>query len=76
MNNFFLSFIFSISLAISSPSMALTDAYFATGEDIDYLIESDNLSAIRELEYELRKFVLFRKVEDYIFSLTDSFFDE
>lgn len=48
---------------------ALADTYFATGEDLDYLIESDNTLAIQEIEYELRKFVLFRKVEDYFINL-------
>lgn len=52
-------------------SFALTDTYFATGEDLDYLIESDNTLVIREIEYELRKFILFRQVEDYIYSLND-----
>ena len=57
----------------SSNSMALTDTYFATGEDLDYLIESDNTLAIQEIEYELRKFILFRKVEDYLFNLSDQY---
>jgi len=61
-----------LSLGPSS-SMALTDTYFATGEDLDYLIESDNTLAIQEIEYELRKFILFRKVEDYFFNLNDQY---
>lgn len=57
-------------------AVALTDTYFATGEDLDYLIESDNTLAIQELEYELRKFVLFREIEDYLYNLTDDYFDD
>ncbi len=59
------------SLCISTHNAAaLSDTYFATGEDLDYLIESDNTLAIQEIEYELRKFVLFRKVEDYLLNLS------
>lgn len=52
---------------------ALTDTYFATGEDLDYLIESDNTLAIQEIEYELRKFVLFREIEDYLYNLSSDY---
>ena len=72
MNKAILQLCFITGLIFSSTnSFALTDSYFATGEDLDYLIESDNTLVIREIEYELRKFVLFRKVEDYIYSLND-----
>lgn len=54
-------------------AMALSDTYFATGEDLDYLIESDSTLALQEIEYELRKFVFFRKIEDFLFSLSDGF---
>ena len=60
---------------LSLPTSALTDTYYATGEDLDYLIESDNTEALQEIEYELRKFVLFRKVEDFIYSVTETYFD-
>jgi hypothetical protein len=60
MKQFVLSFGLALCLALSSTNcVALTDTYYSTGEDIDFLIESDNLSAIREIEYKLRKFVLF-----------------
>ena len=72
MNKAILGLCFTSGLIFSSGnSFALTDTYYATGEDLDYLIESDNTLAIREIEYELRKFILFRKVEDYIYSLSD-----
>lgn len=57
-------------------AMAMTDTYFTTGEDIDFLIESDNTLAIQEIEYELRKFVIFRKIEDYLFNLSDEYFSD
>jgi len=62
--------------AFSSQSSALSDTYYSTGEDLDYLIESDNTLAIQELEYELRKFVFFRKIEDYIFNFSFEYFDD
>jgi hypothetical protein len=55
---------------------ALTDTYFATGEDLDFLIESDNTLGIQEIEYELRKFVFFRKIEDYLYNLSSDYPDE
>jgi hypothetical protein len=63
-------------VAGTSQSMALTDSYFATGEDLDFLSESNNSYAIKEIEYKLRRFVLFRKLEDYLFDLTDTYFEE
>jgi len=62
------------SLLIIAPrAIALSDTYFATGEDLEFLIESDNMLAIQEIEYELRKFVLFRKMEDYLFNLSNGY---
>ncbi len=55
---------------------ALTDTYFATGEDLDFLIESDNTLGIQEIEYELRKFVFFRKIEDYLYNLSSDYLRE
>ena len=49
----------------ASPVIALTDTYFATGEDLDYIIESDSTTPLLELEYRLRRFIIFRKLEDY-----------
>jgi len=55
----------------SSLALAQSDSYYATGEDLDFLIESDNTLAIREMEYELRQFRVYRKIEDFVFLLTD-----
>ncbi len=77
MRQHFLHFCITLCLfSVSSQSNALSDTYYSTGEDLDYLIESDNMLAIQELEYELRKFVLFRKVEDYIFNFSVEYFDD
>ena len=62
------------SLCVGAPSaMALSDPYLAMGEDLDYLIESGHGLALEEMQYELRKFVLFRKVEDFLFNLNDEY---
>jgi len=53
--------------------MALTDTYFATGEDLDYIIESDSTTPLLELEHKLRRYVIFRKLEDYFLN---SLFDD
>lgn len=68
--------IFLSLLSVSTQSNALSDTYYSTGEDLDYLIESDHTLAIQELEYELRKFVLFRKVEDYLFNFGLEYYDD
>ncbi|MCF6189235.1 MAG: hypothetical protein L3J51_02015 [Cocleimonas sp.] len=60
----------------ASQATALSDPYLAMGEDLDYLIESGHGLAIEEMEYELRKFVLFREVEDFIFNLNDEYIEE
>jgi len=62
--------------ASASQAMALSDPYLGMGEDLDYLIESGHTLAIEEMEYELRKFVLFREVEDFLFNLDDEYMEE
>ncbi len=56
--------------------MALTDTYFATGEDLDYIIESDSSTPLLELEYKLRRYIIFRKLEDLFLSLADDTADD
>lgn len=56
--------------------MALTDTYFATGEDLDYIIDSDSSTPLLELEYKLRRYIIFRKLEDLFLSLDDTADDE
>ena len=53
----------------STSATALTDTYFATGEDLDYIIESDSTTPLLEFEYQLRRFVIFRKIEDYFLDI-------
>ena len=57
----------------ASQAMAVSDSYLAMGEDLDYLIESGHTLAIQEMEYELRKFIFFREVEDFFFRLDDEY---
>lgn len=63
-------------MVIHVSTYAETDQYYATGEDLEFLADSGNSLALEEIEYELRKFVLFRKFEDYLFNLSDSFLDD
>lgn len=63
-------------IVFSSFAFAQSDSYFSTGEDLDFLIDSDNMLAIREMEYELRQFKAYRKIEDFVFMLTDEFAPE
>ncbi len=73
MKRFLQIFVVCSFLFTASQVSALTDTYFATGEDLDYLIESDNTLAIQEIEYELRKFPVFRKIEDYFYNLSSDY---
>lgn len=52
---------------------ALTDDFIASGEDIDFLTEMKSDFALEEIEFELRKFLLFRKIEDLLFDLNDEY---
>ena len=72
----FLQIFVVCSFLFTTPQVsALTDTYFATGEDLDYLIESDNTLGILEIEYELRKFPIFRKIEDYFYNLSSDYLE-
>jgi len=62
-------------MAVSSASLAQSDSYFSTGEDLDFLIESDNTLGVREIEYELRQFRAYRNIEDFVQTLTDQYID-
>jgi len=73
----FINIAVSLLLALfSSAIYAQSDSYFAMGEDLDFLIESDNTLAIREIEYKLRQFKAYREIEDFVFLLTDEFDQE
>lgn len=45
------------------PSKAAIDPYFAMGEDLDFLLESQSTLALEEIEYKLRRFMIYRKLE-------------
>lgn len=73
----FVAWLAALLLIVSSSSaMALTDIYFVTGEDLDFLIETDKTYAIEEIEYELRKIPFFREVEDFVFNFNDEYLPE
>lgn len=63
-------------VATSSHTMALTDTYYVTGQDLDLIMESDKTYAMEELEYELRKIPFFQEVEDLIFNFEDEYVGE
>lgn len=52
---------------------ALTDTFYSTGEDLDFLMESKSTQVIEEIEYKLRKFIFYRKLEDLFFNLDDDY---
>jgi len=60
-------------MTVTSPTMALSDTYFVTGQDLDLLMESDRTYVMEEIEYELRKIPLFRDVEDFILNVKDDY---
>ncbi len=61
-----------LCLCTSAPATyALTDTFYSTGEDLDFLMESKSTYVIEEIEYELRQFVLYRKIEDIFLNLTE-----
>ena len=60
-------------LTTAPASYALSDTFYSTGEDLDFLMESKSTYVIEEIEYELRRFVLYRKLEDIFFSLNDQY---
>ena len=59
--------------ACTTNSFALSDDFFATGEDLEFLFETNSDFALEEIEYELRKFVLYRKLEDLLLDFDDEF---
>ena len=59
--------------ASASTSFALSDDFYASGEDLEFMFEINSDFALEEIEYELRKFVLYRKLEDLLFDLNDEY---
>lgn len=56
-----------------STASALTDDFYASGDDLDFMFDADSDFALTEIEYELRKFVLYRKLEDLFYDLNDDY---
>lgn len=59
--------------ASASTVSALSDEFISSGEDLNFLADMSNDFAIEEIEYELRKFVFYRKLEDLLFDLNDEY---
>lgn len=57
----------------STSAYALSDDFLVSGQDLDFLAEIDSDFALEEIEYELRKFVFYRKLEDLLFDLSDEY---
>ena len=74
MKNLIIKLSLVLCLCTSAPATyALTDTFYSTGEDLDFLMESKSTQVIEEIEYELRRFALYRKLEDIFFSLNDEY---
>ena len=56
-----------------STASALTDDFYASGEDLDFMFDVNSDYALTEIEDELRKFVLYRKLEDFLYDLSDEY---
>ena len=71
MNRYILSLTMTGCFLLSSTQLlAATEPYFATGEDIDNLIDDDNASGLFEMEEKLSEFPLFRTLEEYFLNIT------
>ncbi len=71
MKKIFITFITTFVLSLSSISVnAASDPYFAKGEDLDFLMETKSTLALEEIEYKLRRFVLYRKIERFFTDVT------
>lgn len=57
----------------ASNTMAITDSFYASGEDLDYMYDSSDNFAIEDIENELRRFVIYRKLEDLLFDFNDEY---
>ena len=74
MNKLIIKLSLVLCLCTSAPATyALTDTFYSTGEDLDFLMESKSTYVIEEIEYELRQFILYRQIEDILFNLTDEY---
>ena len=56
-------------------ALALTDEFYASGEDLEFMFEINSDYALEEIEYSLREFVLYRKLEDLLFDFNDEYQD-
>ncbi len=74
MNNTLMKLSLVLCLCTSAPATyALTDTFYSTGKDLDLLMESKSTQVIEQIEYKLRQFVLYRKLEELLFNMNDSY---
>ncbi|MEB8431632.1 hypothetical protein OO007_05285 [Cocleimonas sp. KMM 6892] len=72
--NYLIKLSLVLCLCVSAPATyALSDSFYSTGEDLDFLMESQSTYVIEEIEYELRQFILYRKIEDLFSDPTDEY---
>lgn len=66
MNKYLLPIVISgLFIITSTPAMALTEEYFATGEDIDNIINNDEISTLVQIEDKLHEFSIYRTLAGY-----------
>lgn len=71
MKKIFITIVTAMFFILSSLSVnAASDPYFASGEDLDFLMEAEGTLALEEIEYELRRFILYRKIERFLTDIT------
>ena len=64
----------TLCLCVSATnSFALSDDFYVTGEDLEFMFETNSNYAFEELEDELRKFVFYRKLEDLLLDFEDEY---
>lgn len=70
MNKLLLSSAIACCLMLTSPQIsAQTESYFATGEDIDNLMNNDDMSTLLEIEDKLQESSFFQALQKYFFNV-------
>ncbi|MEH6457732.1 MAG: hypothetical protein V7749_15495 [Cocleimonas sp.] len=63
----------TLMLCLGASAYALTDDFYASGDDLKFMFETNSDYALEEIENELRKFVLYRELEVLLFDLNDEY---
>jgi len=56
-----------------STASALTDDFYASGDDLDFMFDIESDFLLTEFEDKLRRFVLYRKLENLLYDLKDEY---